>query len=139
MNTKQKGQGVVELVLIVGIVAFALYMILATATTSTVMVNNATGAAEAVSQFIANEHAVERHGSVAFTAADCLSNPENIVNRFYNPETERWCLVAQHEDGRTFLGILENNGECVTCFEWRKIWTKLMCYLANRGYTLCEF
>jgi len=139
MSVKQSGQGLIELTLIVFsvvIVVWAAISLLGPLVTD-VMVARAPAAANAMENLVQpNDHAIERHGDKAITAANCFNNGGNIMATRVNPTIGRKmkaCLL----DDKWFIKIEEENGDLVTMFPKEKFRTleQILRYMTNSGYT----
>lgn len=131
----QRGQGMVEVALGLGLLALLVLLFMGFLETPSGQLVRA-GAADAMTQLeaAANMHALERHGSAALDVASELSC-SGPIDRIQNPTTGRWANTCQVGDKFGVL-IEESDGSCVTCFIKDKLanYDQVLRYLANKGY-----
>ena len=81
-------------------------------------------------------HAIAKHGSAAYTAAQCADYPEV---RMVNPENGRIAMICMTDRGWGVY-IQEHDGTNVTSFikEQMKKLTDVIRYMRNAGYELLQ-
>lgn len=81
-------------------------------------------------------HAIAKHGSAAYTAAQCADKPEL---RMINPENGRIAMICLTSEGWGIY-IQEADGSNVTAFVKEKVSRieQVIRYMRNRGYELLQ-
>lgn len=135
----QRGQGLVEVVLVLGLIAVVLLILAAWLPTTPVWSSMNELAAGAASSLAADvdqsmSHGLAKHGPQAQAVYDCIQK-NGVYQTWTNPTSSRRANLCQTGDGRWGVQIVNDANEEITAFiNKAREFADLVRYLVNQGY-----